>query len=101
MDITQTYTNMAKAIKWQIPFASLSGTLYRLDIYAEGYSGDPIQLTAGESPFVTEEDSSEDSSLLSAPRPAAFRFAPASPTAPCSRWTRFCLQTISTIPSVF
>ena len=60
MDITQTYTNMAKAIKWQIPFASLSGTLYRIDIYAEGYSGDPIQLTAGESPFVTEEDSSED-----------------------------------------
>ena len=60
VDITQTYTNMAKAIKWQIPFASLSGTLYRIDIYAEGYSGDPIQLTAGESPFVTEEDSSED-----------------------------------------
>ena len=51
---------MSKAIKWQIPFASLSGTLYRIDIYAEGYSGDPIQLTAGESPFVTEEDSSED-----------------------------------------
>ena len=54
MDITQTYTNMAKAIKWQIPFASLSGTLYRIDIYAEGYSGDPIHLTAGESPFVNE-----------------------------------------------
>ena len=51
---------MSKAIKWHIPFASLSGTLYRIDIYAEGYSGDPIQLTAGESPFVTEEDSSED-----------------------------------------
>ena len=51
---------MSKAIKWQIPFASLSGTLYRLDIYAEGYSGDPIQLTAGETPFVTDEDSSED-----------------------------------------
>lgn len=60
MDSIATYTNMAKAIKWQIPFASLSGTLYRIDIYAEGYSGDPIQLTAGESPFVTEEDSSED-----------------------------------------
>ena len=51
---------MSKAIKWQIPFASLSGTLYRLDIYAEGYTGDPIQLTAGETPFVTDEDSSED-----------------------------------------
>ena len=51
---------MSKAIKWQIPFASLSGTLYRIDIYAEGYSGNPIQLTAGETPFVTDEDSSED-----------------------------------------
>ena len=55
---------MAKAIKWQIPFASLSGTLYRLDIYAEDDgtwdTSNPIQLTAGESPFVTEEDSSED-----------------------------------------
>ena len=64
VDITQTYTNMSKAIKWQIPFASLSGTLYRLDIYAEDDgtwdTAQPIQLTAGESPFVTEEDSSED-----------------------------------------
>ena len=55
---------MSKAIKWQIPFASLSGTLYRLDIYAEADgtwdTTSPIQLTAGESPFVTEEDSSED-----------------------------------------
>lgn len=55
---------MAKAIKWQIPFASLSGTLYRLDIYAEDDgtwdTAHPIQLTAGETPFVTEEDSSED-----------------------------------------
>ena len=55
---------MSKAIKWQIPFASLSGTLYRLDIYAEADgtwdTTRPIQLTAGETPFVTEEDSSED-----------------------------------------
>ena len=51
---------MAKAIKWQIPFASLSGTLYRIDIYAEDYSGDPIQLTAGPQPFVTEENKSDD-----------------------------------------
>ena len=63
VDITQTYTNMSKAIQWQIPFSTnniQNPTLYRLDIYAEGYSGDPIQLTAGESPFVTDEDSSED-----------------------------------------
>ena len=54
---------MSKAVKWQIPFATnniQNPTLYRLDIYAEGYTGDPIQLTAGETPFVTEEDSSED-----------------------------------------
>ena len=51
---------MSKAIKWQIPFASLSGTLYRLDIYAEGYTGDPIQLMAGDNPFTTDEDNSEN-----------------------------------------
>lgn len=55
---------MAKAIKWQIPFASLSGTLYRIDIYAENDgtwdTAHPIQLMAGESPFATDEDSSED-----------------------------------------
>ena len=60
MDSIATYTNMAKAIKWQIPFASLSGTLYRIDIYDEGYTGNPVQLTAGATPFVTDEDSSED-----------------------------------------
>ena len=55
---------MSKAIKWQIPFASLSGTLYRLDIYAEADgtwdTTNPTQLQPGDTPFTTEEDSSED-----------------------------------------
>ena len=55
---------MSKAIKWQIPFVSLSGTQYRLDIYAEDDgtwdTESPIQLTAGETPFVTEENNNED-----------------------------------------
>lgn len=51
---------MSKAIRWQVPFASISGTKYRVDIYDEGYTGTPVQLLAGETPFVTEEDSSED-----------------------------------------
>ena len=46
---------MSKAIKWQIPFKSNSGTQYRIDIYAEGYSGQPIQLSGGPNPIVTEE----------------------------------------------
>ena len=51
---------MSKAIRWQVPFASISGTKYRVDIYDEGYTGNPVQLYAGEQPFVTSEDASED-----------------------------------------
>ena len=51
---------MAKAVKWQIPFTSVEGTQYRLDIYAEGYTGSPIQLLAGDTPFVSDEDSNGD-----------------------------------------
>lgn len=50
---------MAKAIKWQIPFATNNPTnltRYRIDIYAEGYSGTPIQLTGGAQPFTTSEN---------------------------------------------
>ena len=45
-----------------MPFASLSGQKYRVDIYDEqdgSWSG-ITQLVAGETPFTTEEDSSED-----------------------------------------
>lgn len=49
-----------KTIKWQISFVSISGTPYRIDIYADDYEGTPIQLLGGDSPFSTEEDASED-----------------------------------------
>lgn len=55
---------MAKEIKWQIPFESLNGTKYRLDIYAEDDgtwdTENPIQLMPGATPFVTDEDGNED-----------------------------------------
>ena len=52
---------MSKAIKWQIPFVSTIDKIqYRIDIYAEGYTGTPIQLTGGTNPIKTEEDKSDD-----------------------------------------
>ena len=52
---------MSKAVKWQIPFVStIEKTNYRIDIYAEGYSGNPIQLLGGPKPFVTEESDTKD-----------------------------------------
>lgn len=51
---------MSKQVRWQVPFASRLGTAYRVDIYDEGYNGTPVQLTAGPTPFVTDEDSSDD-----------------------------------------
>lgn len=51
---------MSKAVRWQVPFVSISGTKYRVDIYDEGYSGSPVQLLAGDQPFVTDEDASDD-----------------------------------------
>lgn len=50
---------MAKNIRWQIPFVSIQGVHYRVDIYDEG-TFTPVQLTAGPTPFVTDEDASDD-----------------------------------------
>lgn len=50
---------MAKNIRWQIPFVSLQGIHYRVDIYDEG-TFTPVELTAGPTPFVTNEDASDD-----------------------------------------
>lgn len=55
---------MAKAIRWQIPFISRKGTSYRIDIY-DTYTGSvpstwPVTLQAGETPFTTNEDASDD-----------------------------------------
>jgi hypothetical protein len=51
---------MAKQIRWRVPFASVSGTLYEVEIYDEGWTGSPVVLTAGATPFVTDEDASDD-----------------------------------------
>lgn len=51
---------MSKAVRWQVPFSAQDGTKYRVDIYDEGYTGSPVQLTAGETPFTTDEDDSDD-----------------------------------------
>lgn len=50
---------MAKNIRWQIPFVSLQGVQYRIDIYDEG-TFTPVQLAGGPTPFVTVEDASDD-----------------------------------------
>lgn len=50
---------MAKNIRWQIPFVSIQGVHYRVDIYDEG-TFTPVELTAGPTPFVTDEDASDD-----------------------------------------
>ena len=51
---------MSKQVRWHVPFVSRLGTAYRVDIYDEGYTGTPMQLTAGPTPFVTDEDASDD-----------------------------------------
>ena len=51
---------MSKQVRWQIPFVSRLGTAYRVDIYDEGYTGSPVQLIGGTSPFVTDESDSDD-----------------------------------------
>ena len=50
---------MAKNIRWQIPFVSIGGTHYRIDIYDEG-TFTPVTITGGTSPFTTSEDDSDD-----------------------------------------
>lgn len=51
---------MSKQVRWQIPFVSRLGTAYRVDIYDEGYTGSPVQLIGGTSPFTTDENDSDD-----------------------------------------
>lgn len=51
---------MAKNIRWQIPFVSdIDKTKYRIDIYDEG-TFTPVQLAAGPTPFVTNENNDTD-----------------------------------------
>ena len=47
-------------IKWQIPFVSLSGTAYTINVYDANYSGSPIILEGGAQPFTTDEDGDDE-----------------------------------------
>jgi len=51
---------MAKTMRWQVPFQSLKGIDYTVNIYDEGYTGTPVELTPATQPFTTDEDNSED-----------------------------------------
>lgn len=51
---------MAKQVRWRVPFASVNGTQYKVEIYDENWTGSPVVLTAGATPFVTDEDASDD-----------------------------------------
>ena len=48
------------AIHWKIPFKSITGTAYTLNVYDATYSGSAVTLTAAAAPFVTSEDNSTD-----------------------------------------
>lgn len=51
---------MAKTIHWTVPFQSLKGCRYTVNIYDDDYTGTPEVLTAAEQPFSTDEESGED-----------------------------------------
>lgn len=52
---------MSKAVRWQIPFKSINGTRYRIDIYDDTGSWSGItNLLAGPQPIVTDEDDNSD-----------------------------------------
>ena len=49
------------AIRWKVPFVSLrTSTTYTVNIYDDQYSGQPVTLTGGARPFVTDEYDSDD-----------------------------------------
>lgn len=51
---------MAKTIHWTVPFQSLKGCRYTVNIYDDDYAGTPEVLTAAEQPFTTDEEGGED-----------------------------------------
>ena len=52
-----------RAARWQVPFVSLDGKNYRVDIYEDGYIREPEVLKGGATPFYTQEDDDEDAFL--------------------------------------
>lgn len=51
---------MAWNLHWQCCFQSLEGTQYAVNIYERSYSGNVVQLTGADEPFVTREDDDND-----------------------------------------
>jgi hypothetical protein len=47
-------------IRWQIQFKSLRGVDCKVNIYVDGYSGTPLQLTGGATPVYWEDNDSKD-----------------------------------------
>lgn len=52
-----------RAVRWQVPFVSLDGKHYRVDIYDDGYIWEPEVLKGGATPFYTQEDDDDDAFL--------------------------------------
>lgn len=51
---------MARAIRWTVPFKSLSGISCRVDIYDEGWTGSVTTLQGSANPFEYSENNDED-----------------------------------------
>ena len=51
---------MARGIKWQIKFKSLSNVNCSVNIYLEGFTGTPLQLLGGANPVYWEEDNTDN-----------------------------------------
>lgn len=54
------HINMARLIHWQIPFASLNGDNFTINIYEEDYTGSIVTLKGGTEPFITDEENDND-----------------------------------------
>ena len=50
----------SRGIRWQIQFKSFKGYNCYVNIYLEGFTGTPSQLTGGEVPVYFEEDDNDD-----------------------------------------
>jgi len=51
---------MSRAVKWTIPFTSISGASYVASVYEEGYSGQPVQLEPASQPMAVTMENTDD-----------------------------------------
>ena len=65
MDVIDAFweVDFGRSVHWRVPFMSLDGTPYQVDIYEEGYQGSVVAIKGGAQPFVTEEIEDEDAFL--------------------------------------